>query len=81
MSNSEVQNRLLVACETDSLEIVLEKLAVQDERIYKLVHGFFEAEGMTIQALAGESTSDVVNVGCAGVLWSRQALPKPADFV
>lgn len=81
MSNSEVQNRLLVACETDSLEIVLEKLAVQDERIYKLVHGFFEAEGMTIQALAGESTSDVVNVVVREYCGSRQALPKPADFV
>ena len=62
MSNAEVQSRLLTACDADSVESVMERLEAQDELIYKSVHGFFEAEGMAIQALAGESTRDVVDV-------------------
>ena len=62
LSNDAVIKELQESCEGSSIQDLLSGLKQQDERTYSRVHAFFEARGMSIHTLAGESVKDVIDV-------------------
>ncbi len=62
MTNSEVMQELLEACDTSNIADILTRLDQQDEQTYSAVHKILSSINIHISALGGESVRDVIDV-------------------
>lgn len=61
-SNKDVVNELLSACDTESIDCIIEKLNQQDDVIYSKVSEVLKARNIVISVLGGESVRDIIDV-------------------
>ncbi len=62
LASEEMVRELMETCGMDSMDEVLEALNAQDEQVYTKTQQLFEANGLPIRALGGESARDVIDV-------------------
>jgi len=62
MTNAEVMQELLDACDTTNISDILTRLEEQDEQVYSAVHKILASININISALGGESVRDVIDV-------------------
>lgn len=62
MSDAGIVADLLAASNLPDRESILQRLRAQDEHTYAQVYHFYEALGMPIRSLGGESISDLIDV-------------------
>ncbi|MEN6643973.1 MAG: hypothetical protein ABFE08_16170, partial [Armatimonadia bacterium] len=62
MSDAGIVGDLLASCNMPDRDAVLQRLQAQEEHTYAQVHDFYEALGMPIRSLGGESVSDLIGV-------------------
>jgi hypothetical protein len=62
MTNTEVVNELLAACDLSGIQEILARLEQQDDTVYSKVHQVLATKNIKISALGGESVRDVIDV-------------------
>ena len=62
LTNEQVVNELLEACDTTNVTDILTQLEQQDEQTYRAVHKILASININISALGGESVRDVIDV-------------------
>lgn len=62
LTNADVMNELLEACDTTNVADILTRLEQQDEQVYSSVHKILSSININISALGGESVRDVIDV-------------------
>jgi hypothetical protein len=60
--NKDVVDELLIACDAENIDDVLQKLKQQDEITYSRVYKVLASRNIKISALGGESVRDVIDV-------------------
>ena len=64
VTNTDVVNELLAACDVSSVDEILSSLEKQDDSVYSKVHQVLATRNIMITALGGESIRDVMDVTC-----------------
>ena len=62
VTNMDLVNEVLAACDARTVEEILTKLEQQDEPTYGKIHHVLAAKNITISALGGQSICDVITV-------------------